>query len=72
MTFSAGGSSCMYVFIVSPLLRLFGVQPDLRHTTSGFKFSELEMKVALSHLVRSFRFSPSQAEYNIGSAYNCI
>ncbi|KAI0059680.1 cytochrome P450 [Artomyces pyxidatus] len=60
MTFSAGGSSCMYVFIVSPLL--FGVQPDLRHITSGFKFSELEMKVALSHLVRSFRFSPSQAE----------
>ncbi|KAI0059673.1 cytochrome P450 [Artomyces pyxidatus] len=28
----------------------------------GFKFAELEMKVVLSHLVRSFRFSPSRTE----------
>ncbi|KAI0056911.1 cytochrome P450 [Artomyces pyxidatus] len=28
----------------------------------GFKFSELEMKVALSQLIRSFRFSPSKTE----------
>ncbi|KAI0059725.1 cytochrome P450 [Artomyces pyxidatus] len=28
----------------------------------GFKFSQLEMKVVLSHLVRAFRFSPSKTE----------
>ncbi|KAI0060171.1 cytochrome P450 [Artomyces pyxidatus] len=28
----------------------------------GFKYSQLEMKVALSQLIRSFRFSPSTAE----------
>ncbi|KAI0059662.1 cytochrome P450 [Artomyces pyxidatus] len=28
----------------------------------GFKFAELELKVVLAHLVRSFRFSPSQSE----------
>ncbi|KAI0059669.1 cytochrome P450 [Artomyces pyxidatus] len=32
------------------------------HSCIGFKFSELEMKVVLFHLVRSFRFSPSQTE----------
>ncbi|KAI0059721.1 cytochrome P450 [Artomyces pyxidatus] len=28
----------------------------------GFKFSQLEMKVVLSHLIREFRFSPSKKE----------
>ncbi|KAI0247108.1 cytochrome P450 [Lactifluus subvellereus] len=46
MTFSGGSRSCI---------------ADVG-TYSGFKFSQLEMKVVLSHIIPTFRFAPSKAE----------
>ncbi|KAF8202143.1 cytochrome P450 [Pholiota molesta] len=57
MTFIGGGRACMSV----SLLSLFGGL-KCSNFFSGFKFSQLEMKVVLLLLVESFKFTPSKHE----------
>ncbi|KAF8825456.1 hypothetical protein HHX47_DHR6000059 [Lentinula edodes] len=62
MTFLGGGRSCMYV--LQPTLVELN-KSNAIITDSGFKFSQLEMKVVISTLVEKFQFSPSSKDSEI-------
>ncbi|KAJ3804415.1 cytochrome P450 [Lentinula aff. lateritia] len=62
MTFLGGGRSCMYV-LQPRLIELNKSNAVI--TDSGFKFSQLEMKVVISTLVEKFQFSPSSKDSEI-------
>ncbi|KAJ3837654.1 hypothetical protein F5878DRAFT_685093 [Lentinula raphanica] len=61
MTFIGGGRSCMYVYFT------FHVTANINAVIigRGFKFSQLEMKVVISTLVESFKFSTSEKDSQI-------